>query len=178
MGSIKLILGDCLQEMKKIPDKSIDLIVTDPPYNLGYTGRGKQNFSVFANDNQTSEEFNMWFEKVITEIYRLIKDCGAFYCWCDYRIYPHIFHIINKFFIIKNCIIWRKNNFGMGQHYRFQHEFCVYAIKGEHKLILDKRNQSDVWEFKKDDVSSYRHPTQKPVFAMYKPIEFSSQRGG
>jgi DNA modification methylase len=40
MSTIKLILGDCLQEMKKIPDKSIDLVLTDPPYGVDFKYEG------------------------------------------------------------------------------------------------------------------------------------------
>ena len=51
MSEIKLILGDCLKEMKKIPDQSIDLVLTDPPYNEKYDYRNDVDF-YRARENQ------------------------------------------------------------------------------------------------------------------------------
>ena len=167
------ICDDCLEVMKKIPDKCIDLVVTDPPYNLNYTGRGEIANS-FAGDNMDNEEWFLWMEEIFTQCYRLLKDGSAIYVWIDWRNYPTICKAL-RLFEIKNCIVWHKNNFGMGQHYRYQHEFCVYAVKGKHELNFAKRNVSDIWMFRKDDVNSYKHPTQKPIGAMRLPIEYSGK---
>jgi len=48
MGEIKLILGDCLEEMKKISDKSIDLVLTDPPYGIDIASKGTIGVRVLA----------------------------------------------------------------------------------------------------------------------------------
>lgn len=171
----KVIQGDCLEVMKELPAKCVDLVVTDPPYNMNYTGRGNINaFSGFDNDNLDADKHSLWFTNILNELYRILKDNTAIYVYIDFRNYARIYNLIAQYFNIKNCIVWHKNNFGMGQHYRFQHEFCIYAIKGKHKLSLEKRNISDVWQFSKEDVNSYKHPTQKPVSAMYKPIKYSS----
>jgi len=59
----KVIQGDCLEVMKDIPDKSVDLVVTDPPYNMDYSGRGKVNkFEGFNNDKLDEEEHSEWFK--------------------------------------------------------------------------------------------------------------------
>lgn len=175
----KVTCADCLQVTKELPDKCVDLVVTDPPYNMGYSGRSDINkFKGFDNDNLTDKEHSAWFNNILGELYRILKDNTAIYIYIDFRNYARIYSLVAQRFDIKNCIVWYKNNFGMGQHYRFQHEFCIYAIKGKHELRLTKRNISDIWQFKKDDVNSYEHPTQKPIYAMYKPIEYSSDIDG
>ncbi len=156
-------------------DKSVDLIVTDPPYNLNYTGRG-EIAEQFDNDNLDDKSWSVWFNNKLNTFNRTLKDDTAIYIWIDWRHYPEVFKLTQHIFDIKNCIVWNKNNFGMGQHYRFQHEFCIYAIKGKHKLRLFTKNESDVWNLKKDNVNLYRHPTQKPTSTMHKPIELSSDK--
>jgi len=60
--------------------------------------------------------------------------------------------------------------------YIFNHEFIIYATKGRH--ILNGKRENDVWEVKKDNVSSYLHPTQKPVELGEKIIRKSSDECG
>lgn len=171
----KIICADCLDILPKIPDKSIDLIVTDPPYNLAYSGRGtkKTKFEKFANDNLQQIEYEKWFFAVCKQMHRVLKDDTAMYVFIDWRNYPALYRIISNFFQIKNCIVWAKDHFGLGYAYRFQHEFIIYAIKGRPKLNT-KEYLSDVWRIKKYK-EEYAHPTQKPEAIMALPILHSSQ---
>lgn len=67
--SIELINGDCLIEMKKIPDKSIDLVVTSPPYNLGIE---YENYK----DSLSWKDYYSWCEKWLLELFRVCKEDG------------------------------------------------------------------------------------------------------
>jgi len=62
MSDIKLILGDCLEEMKKIPDKSIDLVLTDPPYGLGFN---------YDNFEDTQENLKKLVDAFMPEVLRI-----------------------------------------------------------------------------------------------------------
>jgi site-specific DNA-methyltransferase (adenine-specific) len=68
-----LVQGDCLDVMRYIPDRSIDLIITDPPYNKGLD-YGK-NF----NDNRPLPEYYSWLKRRLEEIPRILKQTGSFY---------------------------------------------------------------------------------------------------
>jgi len=68
---ITLIHGDCLTEMKKIPDKSIDLIITSPPYNCGI------DYGVYK-DNLKWDKYLEWCKNWLLEIQRLLKPDGRF----------------------------------------------------------------------------------------------------
>jgi modification methylase len=77
MSDIKLILGDCLVEMKKIPDKSIDLVLTSPPYNLGsnhHTGAYRHQP---YHDDMPEPMYKQQQIRVLSEIYRVVKDAGS-----------------------------------------------------------------------------------------------------
>ena len=72
---------------------------------------------------------------------------------------------------VKNCIVWVKNNFGLGHGYRPQHEFIVYDGG-----TLESHSESNVWNESKDAPSKYKHPTQKPVALSTRAIQNSSKR--
>lgn len=149
----QVIQGDCLKVLKELPSGSVDLVVTDPPYNMAYSGRGFLNkFSSFANDDLTPEEHSKWFDKIVKELYRVLKDDTAIYIWIDWRNYARIYPIIEKYFDIKNCIVWDKETIGMGKHYRFQHELCIFAVKGDYKH--EDHSKSDIWRFKRENTAN------------------------
>lgn len=168
---------EALELLGRIDDESIDLVLTDPPYNMDYSGRGKINeFEGFANDNLTPEEHSIWFDGILAEMHRVMKQNSAIYVCIDYRNYARIYPLIEKYFTIKNCIVWDKMSIGMGASYRFQHEFIIYAVKGKPALNFVKRNVPDIWHCKRES-GKYKHPTQKPLELMKLPIEYSSNRG-
>lgn len=90
----KIINGDCLEIMKKMPDKSIDIIITSPPYNLlNSTGNGlkknttcgkwknaaiKNGYTDY-NDNMPYDKYIKWQKECVAEMFRLIKDDGAIF---------------------------------------------------------------------------------------------------
>lgn len=80
MDEITLHLGDCLEIMKTIPDKSIDLVLTSPPYNMGGVSLGYQPLSTVGQkfygdyqDSKTEEEYTNWCLDVIQECLRLSR---------------------------------------------------------------------------------------------------------
>lgn len=85
MDEVTLHLGDCLEIMKTIPDKSIDLILTDPPYNIGQENkRTKVGNKIVSNkeawgewDDMDNKDFDAFMFSFIKEAYRLLKEGGG-----------------------------------------------------------------------------------------------------
>lgn len=74
---LELIHGDCLEEMKKIPDGSVDLVLTSPPYNLGndhHTGNKRHKA---YNDNLPEKEYQEWQINILNKCYRILNDKGS-----------------------------------------------------------------------------------------------------
>lgn len=153
LGNHRLMCGDStsIDAVEKLMDKNnVDLVFTDPPYNVAFNGRSGKH-EIIKNDNLPVEEFNNF----INEICNIIKVLNpkAYYIWCNWKFYG----ILQEKLEYKTCIVWAKNVFGMGQGYRHQHEFCLFNGKIDEVV----KNESDLWEIKKDH--NYVHPTQKPV---------------
>ena len=173
MKPIELWHGDCLELMKNIPDGSVDLVLTDPPYGIDFQSNFRKNkFNKIENDIAVNAEF-------LDECKRVLKDTGAFYCFTRWDVYPSWIEQIRKRFKVKNCIVWFKRGGGLGdlkKGYIYNHEFIIYCAEKNHRLNGKRRN--DVFEFAKDAPSTYVHPTQKPISLLKEIIERSSNEGG
>jgi DNA modification methylase len=153
LGNHRLMCGDStsITDVETLMDGNpVDLIFTDPPYNVAFNGRSGKH-DVIKNDNLSESDF----ETFIGEVCNTIKaiDPKAYYIWCNWNFYG----ILQGKLDYKTCIVWAKNVFGMGNGYRHQHEFCLFNGKIDEVI----KNESDLWEVKKD--RNYVHPTQKPV---------------
>lgn len=153
LGNHRLMCGDStsIDAVEKLMDgNKVDLVFTDPPYNVAFNGRSGKH-DVIKNDNLPEEEFEVFIDEVCNTIKAV--DPKAYYIWCNWNFYG----ILQGKLDYKTCIVWAKNVFGMGTGYRHQHEFCLFNGKIDEVI----KNESDLWEVKKD--TKYVHPTQKPV---------------
>ena len=153
LGRHRVMCGDStsLSDVDTLMDgNKVDMVFTDPPYNVGFNGRSGKH-DVIKNDNLSDSNF----ENFITEVCNTIQvvDPKVYYIWCNWNFYG----ILQGKLDYKTCIVWAKNVFGMGNGYRHQHEFCLFNGKIDEEI----KNESDLWSIKKD--TKYVHPTQKPV---------------
>ena len=153
LGRHRVMCGDStsLSDVDTLMDgNKVDMVFTDPPYNVGFNGRSGKHH-VIKNDNLSDSDF----ENFITEVCNTIEavDPKVYYIWCNWNFYG----ILQGKLDYKTCIVWAKNVFGMGNGYRHQHEFCLFNGKIDEEI----KNESDLWNIKKD--TKYVHPTQKPV---------------
>ena len=184
LGEHKLICGDSTLPntfTSLFNDNKADLIFTDPPYNVDYSGRGENGLGKIKNDNMSDNDFIDFLFKNFNLMSDYLKPLGCIYvCHTDSQSKQKIAFQINfdKFFKKSQTIIWDKGNAGMGwQDYRSQHEPILYGWKdgkGKHNFYGDRKNTS-IWSVKRDNVSGYKHPTQKPVVLSKKAILNSSK---
>ena len=180
MKPIELWHGDCLELMKNIPDDSVDLVLTDPPYLCDYSRHdSRSRFSKkIANDENNSVNEGM-IERYLQECFRIMKDNTAIYCFCNYKKIDFFKQKIeNAGFNLKNIIIWDKQRNGMGDlstTFGYSYEFIIFASKGQPK-IRGKRI-SDVWQFARVKPKEQTHQNQKPIALLMQAIEKSSDEG-
>ncbi len=203
----KTILGDSISFMKKIPEKSIDLIIADPPYNLYKDFHGNK----FNEEN--FEEYANYTESWLNECIRILKNNGSIYVCCDWKSSLVIGNVINKNLKLRNRITWeREKGRGAKSNWKNSMEDIFFATKSDEytfnledvkvrkKVIAPyKENgkpkdweQTEDGKFRNtcpsnfwDDISvpywsmpeNTAHPTQKPEKLLAKLILASSNKG-
>ncbi|NLH38961.1 MAG: hypothetical protein GX445_02735 [Elusimicrobia bacterium] len=127
----KVHLGDCIEIMKTLPDKSVDLIFADPPFNIGI------KYDVY-NDNIPYEDYYNWSKIWIKEAYRLLKNNGTIYVAIGDEFSAEINIILKKIgFYFRNWIIWYYT-FGQSQRKKFNraHTHILYFTKDKERFIF------------------------------------------
>ncbi len=179
----KIYNMDCLEGMRLIDDKSIDLIVTDPPYKV--TARGNAGNSGGMMRKKLSMKGKI-FEyndikpiDYIPEFYRVLKDGSHCYIMTNHVNLQEILNTATNcgFKFIKS-LIWNKGNKIMGQYYMSQFEYILFFRKGKGKKI-NNCGTSDILDIPnkklKDEKGNNLHDTEKPVELMKILVENSSQ---
>ena len=153
LGRHRLMCGDStsIDAVERLMGgRAVDLIFTDPPYNVAFNGRSGKH-DVIKNDDLSASDFTNFIGEVCSVI--AAQRAKAVYVWCNWKFYGELQGRLPY----KACIVWAKNFFGLGRGYRHQHEFCLFDGAVDDAI----KNESDLWEVKKD--TAYVHPTQKPV---------------
>lgn len=165
----KIYNEDCLEGMKRIPDNIVDLVVTDPPYCIGTTSNGQKGS--WTDNNLIRPFFDAYFQ----ELKRVCKEKCELYINTDWRTYPFLYPIMQKYFNVKNLIVWDYEWIKAGSHYRFSHEFIIYAIQGDVKRKFSA-SERDVWRIRPINFTSKEklHNAQKPLELVQKMIVNSS----
>lgn len=176
----KIICGDSLDIMKKMPDNCVDLVVTSPPYNLkNSTGNGMKdgrggkwenaalvNGYSHYDDNMPHEEYAEWQYNCLSEMYRLTKDDGAIFYNHKWRVQAGLLQDrkdIIRDLPVRQIIIWkRKGGINFNQGYFLPTYEVIYMIpKPQFKLAPKANSFGDVWEFKQE-MKNF-HPAPFPV---------------
>ncbi len=148
----KVIQGDCLEVMKNIPDKSIDLVFTSPPYNLGNNHHTGNKKTQAYNDNLPENEYQELQVKVLNECFRILKDEGSL-------IYNHKNRIKNGVqitpyewllktqFIVKQELVWfnGSQNFDKIRFYPMT-ERIYWLAKSPKTKLFNAINHHDLFD--------------------------------
>lgn len=162
---IKLYKGNCLEVMKDIPNESIDLIVTDPPYLIKYkTNRRKNKKHDFCSEILNDDNYDL-ISNYIKECFRILKNDTAMYMFCNCDRVDYFKQELEKTgFNIKNMIIWVKNNHTAGDlkaQFGKQYEIIFLVNKG--RSLFNGKRITDVWNFNKVSGNKQVHQNQKPL---------------
>ena len=122
--------ADCITAMRTMPNECVDMVLTDPPYNINFVPQRTERGAIL-NDNLSVEDFDKLLGDYFTECYRLLKPdtfCVSFMSWATIPAFEKAIRAAG--FSIKSMPIWVKNNFGIGYYTRPQYEPMYLAIKG------------------------------------------------
>lgn len=183
MSKVELYQGDCLEVMKNIPNESIDLIVTDPPYKTTARGNAGNSGGMLQKDiNKKGQVFthnNIDCSEYAPEFYRILKDGSHCYIMTNH---VNLIHMLNVFTDLRSdeeknnnikpygfhfikSLIWDKRNKIMGQYYMSQFEYILFFRKGK-GIKINNCGTSDILSFPnlktKSQDGKNLHDTEKP----------------
>lgn len=180
MSAQKIINGDCLVEMRKFPDKSFDLVLTDPPYDISgappgdseIMSLGKYNSGAFYD---VTEGFDV--SEVLSECRRILRKVNIF-CFCSNRQIPEIMRWGQIQGFYTTLLVWNKTNsvpFANGV-WRQDAEFIVHIREKGAYFEGDSEMKRKVVQMPINP-SEYGHPTEKPIELIKKYILIGSKEG-
>ena len=153
LGEHRLLCGDATkqEDYKKLlggGSPLIDLLVTDPPYNVDYEGKTKDKLKI-ENDCKSNKEFYSFLLEFYKNACNAMKPGAAFYIWHSTRETVNFTKALEEAGLAyKQTLIWNKNTLVIGrQDYQWKHEPCLYGWKeGAAHYFIDDRTQSTVIE--------------------------------
>jgi modification methylase len=193
----EILMGDCIAEMARLPDKSVDMIFADPPYNLQLGGDlfRPEGSRVDAVDDEWDKfdslaAYDNFTREWLAEARRILKDNGTIWVIGSYHNIFRVGSLLQDAeFWILNDVIWRKANpmpNFRGTRFTNAHETLIWCAKDEKarytfnyramKALNDDLQMRSDWvlpicsgqERVKDDEGIKAHPTQKPEALLYR----------
>lgn len=172
LGSNRLICGDStdVAVIDRLMDVvNADMVFCDAPYGYKYESNYQDKYEMLQNDDKILD--------FIPAIFGAMKDNCPVYEFCGWQsLKKWLEYFENTSLDLKNVIIWKKNNWSMGDlkgAYAGQYEVILYLNKG--RVELNGARDTDIWEFDREPPKM--HPTMKPIELIAYALSKSSKKG-
>lgn len=183
-----ILHGDSKDIIKRIPDNSIDFILTDPPYNLGKHSTGNiplPGRSAMNNDVAAWDMIDFNPEEWADEFIRILKPTGNLFIFTSYNQLGRWYNCLDHRFDTSNFMIWHKTNpapkiFKAGFLNSCEMIFTCWNKKHTWNFISQAEMHNFVQSpicMRPERLSDPKHPAQKPVSILKKMIEIASNKG-
>ncbi|MFH1693293.1 MAG: DNA modification methylase [Bacillota bacterium] len=177
LGVHRVMCGDSTDAKQVdtlLDEQVVDMLFTDPPYNVDYEGTAGK----IKNDKMEDDTFYLFLYNAFQNMFKHTKLGGAIYvCHSDTEGLNFRNAFKNAGFKLAECLVWVKNALVLGrQDYHWRHEPILYGWReGAAHFFIDDRSQDTIWEYNKPRKNE-EHPTMKPLELVGKAISNSSRR--
>lgn len=199
----KIYNTDCVEGMKSIPDNTVDLVITDPPFAIEFKAK-RSNYNRIASrvlegyNEIPKEKYYDFTVNWMKECFRILKESGSMYVFSGWNNLKDILNAINNIgFVTVNHIVW-KYQFGVvtERKYVTSHYHCLYVCKNDEKRkffpyarfgkdertndgrSLHYEDKEDVWYIKREYwTGDQKTPTKLPAELIKKILMYSSEKG-
>lgn len=169
----KIIFGDSIEELTKLQDKSVDLVLIDPPFFMKLDHfKTRKRFQQTLADICVVEHF---FKDIFNQIERVLKPTGRLYCFCDGQSYPLFWYLLFPFMKNVRPLVWDKKTSINGYSWRHQHELIIFAEMPESRPVPS--GDGDILRFNAVRVEDRKHPAEKPLELLKALILKSTKEG-
>lgn len=181
LGKHRLMCGDSTKKtdvLQLVGGCKMDILITDPPYNVSYEGKTKDNLKI-QNDNLNSEDFRTFLRDAFKNADDVMREGAAFYIWYASSEAINFESACNDAgWKIRQNLIWEKNTFVLGrQDYQWNHEPRLYGWKdGAAHTWMSDRKQTTILKFNRP-IRNDIHPTMKPIPLFDYQIKNSTRSG-
>ncbi len=177
---LTLILGDAVRLLRSVPDGSVDLIVTDPPYRTisgGNSTPGGPVGILAENDGKIFEHNDLAFDDYLPSLFRVLTDPGHMYMMVNFlNLEAGLAAVRRAGFDIHGLLTWQKNNALPNRWYMKNQEHVIFARKGSARTIYTPGVKQCV-SVPNLLGGGRNHPTEKPIELMKIYINASSRPG-
>ena len=167
---------DCLEGMKLIDDKSVDLIVTDPPYGINYQSQWKKNKEDWKPKILNDKEP---FTAFIPELKRIVSKNGAVMIFTRWDVQQQFIDaMIENGMKPKNILIWDKVVHGMGdlkRAYGSRYESIIFWSNSDFRF--NGKRPTDILRYQRVTPNKLLHPNEKPIDLLSCLIEQTTSSG-
>lgn len=173
LSKSQIFNSDCLKIIDQLPDNSIDVCLTDPPYGIDFQSGWKDSrHPKILNDK---EPFIDWIEPLFSKM----KGGGRLLCFYRWDVQNEFLNEITRVgFNVKSQLVCIKNQHGMGDlngEFAPAHELIIYATKGRYEFMNGRPNT--IYDFDKVYGLKMIHPNEKPVSLIRNLISDISVKG-
>lgn len=165
---------DCLEGLAEIPDNSVDLIVTDPPYMINNYSSMKGKIDPWADWCNAA----YWYTKWMQEAKRVLKDSGAMWTFLNWRsMVTFQKAACNIDWLPESLLVWDKGWMGPGGQKGLRPSYELVMLFAKPSFKIPNRGLADIQQFKWSSVKPHGHPAEKPEALIRWLIEQSSGPG-
>lgn len=195
----KIICDNCISIIKKLPDRCVNLCITDPPWGIDLSTFRKK-FKKDSIENDELDEYVKMMEIFPRELFRVMKNNSSIYLFCGgtkpiikgksihWTPYDMMKRFFNAGFLPFRIIVWNKMSPGRGYRYRMKTEFILNMYKGnnpywegegefKNDIIQEEEGEVEIIEYQKIAGVNKKHISEKPSRIYESFIEDASDVG-